>query len=335
MITISKLSVAFGDFQIRDVDLELREGGCLAVLGPSGAGKTLLLETVMGSRKPNSGTVHLNDKDISSLPPEHRNIAYIPQDLALFPHLSVRENIAFGLKARNLKQSIVSDIERIARVLGIGHLLCRKDIRTLSGGEKQRVALARALVVNPSVLFLDEPLSALDAAGSRELLQALRKMRRELNPTMFLVSHDLTEVCFLADEVAIMIDGRIAEKGPLQSVVSSPKSLASARFLNLRNVAPIAEFAEHFPEIVRSAPLGSSHLALRPESISASTNIAPGSVIGTVTDIVTLHSNALLMLALPQLTLEASIDLEMASSLRIGQNVSIEVNGAKVLWLHE
>ncbi|MCW5946849.1 MAG: ATP-binding cassette domain-containing protein [Fimbriimonadales bacterium] len=335
MITVSKLSVAYGDFQLRDVDLELREGGCLAVLGPSGAGKTLLLETVMGSRKPDSGTVHLNDKDISSLPPEHRNIAYIPQDLALFPHLSVRENIAFGLKARNLKQSIVSDIERIAKVLGIEHLLSRKDIRTLSGGEKQRVALARALVVNPRVLFLDEPLSALDVAASRELLHALRKMRRELNPTMFLVSHDLTEVCFLADEVAIMIDGRIAEKGPLQSVVSCPKSLASARFLNMRNVVAVADVAEFLPELAKSAPSGSTYLAVRPESITVSTNIDSESFIGTVADIVTLHSNALLMLALPRFTLEASIDLEQSSSLSLGQNVSIHLNGSKILWLQE
>jgi ABC-type sugar transport system ATPase subunit len=335
MITVSKLCVSYGEFRLLHVDLELHEGGCLAVLGPSGAGKTLLLETVMGSRKPDSGTVHLNGIDISSLPPEYRNIAYIPQDLALFPHLSVRENIAFGLKARNLNRSTVSDIERIANVLGIDYLLSRKDIRTLSGGEKQRVALARALVVNPRVLFLDEPLSALDAAASRELLHALRRMRRELNPTMFLVSHDLTEVCFLADEVAIMIDGRIAEKGPLQSVVSSPKSLATARFLNIRNVLSVAEVAEILPELAKSAPNSSTHVAVRPEHISISTDIAPDSVTAKVADIVSLHSNALVILAMPNLTLEASIDLELASSLVAGQHVSVQLSAGKVLWLQD
>jgi len=267
MIEARDLNVTFGDFSLRDVNLELRAGGCLAILGPSGAGKTLLLETVMGARRPTTGRVLLDGREITDLPPESRRIAYIPQDLALFPHLSVRENIVFGLPSRAARRDAGDEVARLAGMLRIEHLLGRRQISTLSGGEQQRVALARALIVRPRVLFLDEPFASLDAATAADLLRAFRVMRRELGTTVFMVTHDLDEASFLADDVAIMMAGRIVESGSRERVLRHPRTVPVARFLNIRNILPV----ESIPSLARSIATTDPrqrHVAIRAEDIT-------------------------------------------------------------------
>ncbi len=335
MITVSDLSVSYGDFRLQDINLELKQGRCLAVLGPSGAGKTLLLETVMGARKPERGTVFLDGREITSYPPESRKIAYIPQDLALFPHLSVRDNITFGLHSQGSSGSATQRLERIADMLGIKHLLSRRRVQTLSGGEKQRVAMARALIVEPRVLFLDEPLSALDASTTSDLLQSLREMRQEMSPTIFLVSHDLAEVCFLADEVAIMIDGRVAETGPHHQVIRSPRTVAAARFLNLRNILSISALPEPFAHIAMNAPTDCTYIAIRPEdlTITKSVDHAAGTVI--VKDCVQMQSHAIVTLDAGGVALEAHVGADAAADLTAGATVFASVPEQSVLWLDD
>lgn len=338
MIEVRNLHVAYGDFALRDVSLTLREGGCLAILGPSGAGKSLLLETVMGARRPTTGEVLLDGKDLTALPPESRRIAYIPQDLALFPHLSVRENIVFGLRPRAARRHADDVLMRFASMLGIEHLLDRRRVNTLSGGEKQRVALARAMIVQPRVLFLDEPFSSLDAATASDLLWSLREMRRKLNITVFLVTHNINEASLLADEVAVMFDGRVVECGPHHKVFREPKSLIVARFLNIRNIVGLSAVPPQASCLVDSIGNGFTHLAIRPEGIVVRpiATLRAGDLRGRLDELVPLATHVLARLTIhPTWRLEAVVDHARAPELAacVGDDVAVSVLSSEVLYL--
>ena len=237
MIAVRDLVAHYGDFALREVDLDIARGETFVLLGPSGAGKTLFLETVLGIKPPDQGRILLDGGDISRALPEQRGFSYLPQDLALFPHLGVRKNIAFGLTVRGVKASeVAARVAAVAQLLGIGHLLARRDVRSLSGGEKQRVALARALVVEPRVLFLDEPFSALDPATRRQLHAEFRDVWRRLGLTVILVTHDQDEAATLADRLAVLMGGRVRQCGPPAEVFDRPANLAVARFLVVENI---------------------------------------------------------------------------------------------------
>lgn len=318
MILVRDLHVSVGRFALRGVNLAVAEGACLAILGPSGAGKTVLLETVMGARRPDRGQVLVDGQNITDLPPEARRIGYIPQDLALFPHLSVRENITFGLSRRATGADADGALERVAGMFDIAHLLDRRDIATLSGGEKQRVALARALVVRPRVLFLDEPLASLDAATRGDLLWSLRAMRRTMGTTVFLVTHDLDEACFLADEVAIMMRGCIVEHGPRDRVFRQPRDVAVARFLNIRNIVPLSRLRAS--GLLRDVPTagGPTHAAVRAEHVRVAPieQAPPGSVPARLDAVIPLGLGAVAELTVDgSLRLEATLDAARADAL--------------------
>lgn len=236
MIRVTALSVSFGSFKLEDISLEVPDGSSLAILGPSGAGKTLLLESVLGVKRPERGRVFLDGRDVTYLPAEERGVSYVPQDLALFPHLSVKENILFGLTARGRTSSANNELARVTRLLAIDNLLQRCDIRTLSGGEKQRVALARALIVKPKVLFLDESFSALDSYIRRQLQEQLWELKRSLGLTLFQVTHDHEEAFLLGDRIAVVMDGRLEQIGSAEELNARPANLRVARFLLTRNL---------------------------------------------------------------------------------------------------
>jgi ABC-type Fe3+/spermidine/putrescine transport system ATPase subunit len=239
MIRAEGLGLLFGEFLMEGIDLSVEPGESFFLLGPSGAGKTLLLEGLLGIKKPRSGKVYLADQEVTLLPPEKRQVAYVPQDLALFPHLSVRENLLFGLKLRRrMPSDAISRLEYWVDILDLAEVLDRKDVKTLSGGEQQRVALARALITNPQILFMDEPFSALDASLRRRLQLEFRRMQKDIGLTVIQVTHDPEEAFLMADRIAILINGCIEQVGSPTQIYNRPVNLNVARFLMLQNLYP-------------------------------------------------------------------------------------------------
>jgi molybdate transport system ATP-binding protein len=219
MIKFVGLRVTAGQFALQDISLEVPKGAYFVVMGPSGAGKTLLLETLAGLRRIQRGEIWLGDRLANDLEPQERQIALVYQEHVLFPHLSVGENIAFGLRARRLdRQSISAAVDWISGLLGIERLLPRRP-GNLSGGEKQKVALARSLVVKPDVLLLDEPLSALDRSNREDVQQELKRLHGLLGTTTVHVTHDPQEALELGTRMALMESGRITRVGTPHEVL--------------------------------------------------------------------------------------------------------------------
>ena len=188
---IKDLSINIENFHLHIDDLHIKSGEYIYIIGPTGSGKTLLLENIAGFITPNSGKIFFDDVDITHLPPEKRNVGFMYQNYHLFPHLTVKKNIEFGLKMKKIKDMVF--LTYIVEKLNISHLLNRK-IPNLSGGEKQRVALARALVIKPKILLLDEPLSAVDQDTKNDILKLLHELNAEYNLTTIHVTHDINEI---------------------------------------------------------------------------------------------------------------------------------------------
>lgn len=236
MIKIENLSKRLGDFTLKNIDLDIAEGEYLTIVGPTGSGKTILLETIAGIHRPDSGHIILDGQDITSLPPRKRGIGMVYQDYMLFPHLSVINNIAFGLKANRIaRKEALERAERTAEMLGISSLLHRRP-GNLSGGEKQRTAIARALVIEPRLLLLDEPLSALDAQTRNRLQQELHRIHTLTETTIIHVTHNLDEAFHLASRLAIMNQGEIVQVGEPTSVFRKPRSKFAADFTEVTNL---------------------------------------------------------------------------------------------------
>ena len=207
VIEIRDLCIQQGDFQIRNLNLELESGSYGVLMGKSGCGKTTVMESICGLRAISSGSIVLDGVDVTKLRPGERNIGYVPQDGALFPTMSVFEQIAFGLRIRYAdKTSIESRVNEVANMLGIVKLLNRMP-HGLSGGETQRVAIGRALAVRPAILCLDEPLSALDEDTRDEMIALLGRLRRETRITTLHITHQRSEARALADRLFVLDNG--------------------------------------------------------------------------------------------------------------------------------
>ncbi len=236
MIRIINLCKDWKEFSLKDINLEVKKGEYFVILGPTGAGKTLLLETIAGFHFPDTGEVWIERHDVTNLPPERRKIGFIYQDYSLFPHFTVEENIEFGLKLK--KSSATENRKRLKEImdwLSILHLAHRYPA-TLSGGEQQKVAIARAIAIEPSVLLLDEPLSALDLRTRDYLREELKKIKRELGITMVHVTHDQTEAMVLADRIAVMMNGRIMQVGTPYEIFNKPQNEEIADFVGIENI---------------------------------------------------------------------------------------------------
>lgn len=250
-LTVESVGITLGNFSLKRISFTVQTGEYFMLLGPTGAGKTIVLETIAGIHTPNSGRICWDGEDLTHAEPRDRNIAVVYQDYMLFMHLTVRENIGFGLKQR--KQDRVTAgkaVGEMAEMLGIAHLLDRYP-GTLSGGEQQRVALARALVLKPRVLLLDEPTNALDTAMREHMRTELARIHRLTGTTVIQITHHFEEVFALADRVAVMRDGQIVQTGTPAEVFWHPKDTFVAGFVGIKNqIRGTARRADDLTEIV-------------------------------------------------------------------------------------
>lgn len=236
-LVVTGINKRFGNVEaLKDVDLEVHSGEFLTLLGPSGCGKTTLLRIIAGLELPDTGHVYLGGQDVTSLPATKRQVNTVFQSYALFPHLSVYENIAFGLRSRKFPNSEVTKrVEKRMEMLGLQEMKSRRPDQ-LSGGQKQRVALARALVNEPEILLLDEPMSALDAKLRAQVQEDLRRIQRRLGKTFLLVTHDQSEALVCSDRLAVMHEGKVVQYGTPQEVYDVPKNRFVAEFLGAANL---------------------------------------------------------------------------------------------------
>lgn len=237
MIIVKDVYKDWKAFTLRDISLEVKKGEYFVVLGPTGAGKTLLLETIAGFYVPDRGEVWIDGQNMTPVPPEKRQIGFIYQDYSLFPHMTVAQNIAFGLKVQKTATSETKRkrVEEIMGWLGISHLAHRYS-STLSGGEQQKVAIARAIAIEPKILLLDEPLSALDRRTQDYMRDELKRVKSELGITMIHVTHDQTEALMLADRIAVMMQGRIIQVGTPDEIFNKPLNEELADFVGIENI---------------------------------------------------------------------------------------------------
>lgn len=276
-VRIEDLWVDLDEFHLHEIELDIAPGEYFVILGPTGAGKTVLLEAIAGLHQLGRGRILLNGGDVTRVPPERRGIGFVYQDYMLFPHLCVRDNVAFGLRARGADRAVIAErVVEIGRLLGISHLLHRRP-GTLSGGEQQRVALARALVVRPRLLLLDEPLSALDPEMREGLQRELARLHRELGTTTIHVTHDFQEAVALGDRIAVVNEGRVVQVGSSEEVFYRPNSEFVARFVGVRNIfrgevvtgvgGEGVLHAGGMEMAVTTDVVGTVHGAIRPEDI--------------------------------------------------------------------
>jgi molybdate/tungstate transport system ATP-binding protein len=280
VIRLENLHVRVGSFDLSDITLEVPKGGYALIIGPTGSGKTTLLEAVAGHAPLRSGRVIMHDEDVTGLPPERRGIGFVYQQYHLFPHLSVHDNIAYGVSRNGHRAE--ARVHQLAELLAIEPLLGR-TVRGLSGGEQQRVALARALAPKPSILLLDEPFAAVDPATRQVLRRELRELHEREGITTLQVTHDFDEALRLGDLVAVLSEGRIAQSGTPEQVFRYPNSAFVARFVGSGNViagrvertadrddeGPFRGrfLADHMTLDVVAEREGPMHAVIRPEDI--------------------------------------------------------------------
>ena len=266
MIEVEGLAREWGGFRLGELSLKVETGEYFAILGPCGCGKTLLLETIAGLHQPHEGDVLLNGQVVSHLAPEKRRIGIVYQQLALFPHLSVRENIAYGLRSRRMApKAMEARVEDMLRLFRIETLADRSSPVGLSGGESQQVALARALAVEPEVLLLDEPLASLDSLSREHVSSILYDISRSVGVTTVHVTHDYTEAAALANRIAVMAGGQIKQVGRTDEIFWKPESRFVAEFLGVGNLLPglVVRCGPH-ADVIR---IGTQELAVPPTGL--------------------------------------------------------------------
>jgi len=277
MIKLDKISLSFPNFSLDNICLDIEKKDFFALIGPTGSGKSLLLEAMTGLIPVNKGKIFLKNKDITDLPVEKRNIALVYQDFALFPHLNVTQNILYGISYHKIPKKTAQDrFAMLINTLGL-EKITKRSIQNLSGGEKQRISLARSLILNPSVLLLDEPLSALDPIFHEDAKELLKKIHKDLEITTIMVSHNFPDVLYLANRGAIIKDGRIMQKGKIEDIFEKPNSNFTAKFVGMKNIFPFSENNSKLfikdnnkIEIMADHTPGANHknIGIRPEDIS-------------------------------------------------------------------
>ncbi|MBY5663533.1 ABC transporter ATP-binding protein [Rhizobium leguminosarum] len=344
-ILLDNFSKSFGSTKvIENMRLEVRNGEMLALLGPSGCGKSTTLFAVCGIHRPTGGRILFGDSDVTDLPSQARNVGVVFQSYALYPHMTVTENIGFPLKVKGMPApEIRKEVDRIAALVQIGNLMGRRPAE-LSGGQQQRVALARALIRKPDVLLLDEPLANLDAKLRLEMRSEIRRLQRETGITAILVTHDQVEAMSMCDRIAIMKEGEIVQIATPAEMYNDPKTAFVAGFLGnppitfLRGVVdkgaftiPQSEIRVPLPDTVGAADGTKLMLGVRPEHFTPSGDIA---VPGKVTFAETQGRENLYDVALAGGPLLRSIQ-PVRSDIRIGDDVRWAIDSRGIFVFDE
>lgn len=288
-VGLEGVSKSYGEVTAVDgVDLEVKRGEFFSLLGPSGCGKTTSLRLIAGFEHPDEGTVSLRGKDVTDLPPYRRDVNTVFQNYELFPHLSVTDNVGYGLRMAGVRTGEITD--RVGEMLDIVRLpgLGGRFPKELSGGQQQRVALARALVNRPAALLLDEPLSALDVQLRLQMQQELRQLQTRLGTTFIYVTHDQEEAMVMSDRIAVMHRGHVLQVGPAMEIYEQPGSAFVADFIGSLNVVAIGESPSARVDAPPGPPADARRVAIRPERVTILPELTrepqPGSsfVTGTV-----------------------------------------------------
>lgn len=270
-LTVDNVTKRFGSFTaLDDVSISIEKGEFVCLLGPSGCGKTTLLRLIAGLEGTDAGTITLENQDLSDLPARMRNFGIVFQSYSLFPNMSVAENIGYGLKIRNAAPDVIE--ARVAELLEIIKLplIGDKSPGQLSGGQQQRVALARAIAVDPRVLLLDEPLSALDAKVRGSLREEIKQLQRTLGIPTLMVTHDQEEALALADKIICMNHGVVVQAGTPEDLYHRPATRFVADFMGVSNLIPTDVIRQEFPDLMTQrpdAPDANYDACIRPESI--------------------------------------------------------------------
>ena len=272
---------------LQGIDLQVDEGSFCVLLGPSGCGKSTTLRIIAGLEQPTSGSVTIGGRDVTRLPPSQRQIAMVFQNYALFPHLSVADNICFGLQVRKVPaDERARRLQETAALLGLSALLERKPSQ-LSGGQQQRVALGRALVAGTRVCLMDEPLSNLDAQLRQDMRRELRELQRQLGLTVVYVTHDQAEAMSMADQVVLLNKGRVEQAAGARTLYARPASTFAARFIGTppMNLLAVEQGRIAGSDIAVALPEGAAWLGVRPEAVSlyppGSADTLPATVRGS------------------------------------------------------
>lgn len=332
-VTLKNLHKKYGERAVvDDVSLEVRAGEFFSMLGPSGCGKTTTLRMIGGFERPDSGTVHIDNRDVTNDQPEERPLNTVFQNYSLFPHLNVRDNVKFGLRFENaFTKSEKSAESRVAEALELVQLGSFGDRRVhqLSGGEQQRVALARALILEPSVLLLDEPLGALDAQLRARLQIELATLQRQIGITFIYVTHDQQEAFTMSDRIGVMRGGKLMQVGAPRELYEKPESVEVAQFIGAANLIAgqvtsrgVVELAGEKFVAPDSAPLGKGMMMIRPERI----RVGSGSHKAFVERVTFAGSSLRVALRVGNVTINAEVpNDETSSHLRDGQETMIDI----------
>ncbi|MGY6549160.1 MAG: ABC transporter ATP-binding protein [Roseinatronobacter sp.] len=343
-VSVRNLRMEFGRFTaLHDLSLDIDAGEFLVLLGPSGCGKTTLLSLLGGFLSPSAGRIVIGGRDVTDIAPKDRPTTTMFQDYALFPHMTLAQNVGFGLKMRGISKR--ARLDRAAEMLALVGLpdAGARYPNELSGGQRQRVALARALAVEPEVLLLDEPLGALDLKLRRQMQDELKALQRRIGTTFVHVTHDQEEAMAIADRIVVMQAGRIADDGPPQAIYTAPKSLFSAAFMGEINLIPAQADATGLHtalgQIAVPAPSGAVTLAIRPEALAAvpQDTASEGIALGParLVDLAffgTHYRARLALLAAPDLLLTAH--LPPASQSRPGATLALYARAHSLLKGH-
>ncbi len=326
-INLLSINKYFGDFHaLRDINFTIEDGEFVVILGPSGCGKTTLLRIIAGLESPTSGKIFFNDKDITDEPPSKRNIGMVFQNYALYPHMTVYDNLAFPLRLKKLPKDVIDNkVKEIAEKMRLKEHLYKRP-KQLSGGQRQRVALGRAIIKEPSVFLFDEPLSNLDANLRTEMRSEIGKLHRELGATSVYVTHDQVEAMSLADKIIVMKDGEVVQIGSPMEIYNNPRNIFVASFIGSPPMNIIKGEFENGRFVSGDVDLnfgfeyrGYGYLGFRPENADISEY---GELYGRVSHREILGNESIVYLSISDALIAIKSDEYPPS---IGENVPIKI----------